>query len=267
MAFQVRHRWMIGRINDALALNDEVFVETELKPYLVDMNKFFSDHGPTVLVFYYQPVHLPEDDRPSNQDDEEAKEEPPEHHKNRIVLANDASTPLRNRGVYFLRKRTGETLDPFVANDNGLGFGTLNRSLLMSFESLLSNVYKPLIENKPSWGYANPTETHAFLQDMDRFKQQMVQGVSGLSTGLELKKPSMEMIDKASMGSPPEGIASLSEMLEGWCIQVEGYLDESEDGTAYDLSLEDEQSSSKHNSTRGRAVFLISFAKSKLCKY
>ena len=225
-------------MNEALALNDEVFVEIELKRYLLDMNKFFSDHGPTVLAFYYQPLH-------PNQADDLPAQQAKAHLPNRIVLSDGVSTPLRNRGVYFLRRNPGVALDPFVANDGSLGFGSLNRHLLAGFESLLSGVYQPLIESKSDWGAASLTESHAFLQDVDRFRQQMSQGVSGLSTGLELKKPSMEMLDKASLAADPDLVHSLSEMLQGWCGQVAMYLDEAEDGTSYDLSVEEEQTSSK----------------------
>ncbi len=56
MAFQARHRFVIQKINDLLAINDEGFVEEMLqKESNFDaLYKFLKATGPDVLFFYYQ---------------------------------------------------------------------------------------------------------------------------------------------------------------------------------------------------------------------
>ena len=220
MALQARHRWVIGKIYESLGLKDELYVEKVLKQdaTLATVNAFFGESGPERLLFYYQA-------RPQGWTGEEAGDV--------LFLTDGVSIPLTGSSVYFFRVSSPgvarNALDLSVAGDLEISYGTINSSVLGSYESMLTKAFKPLIEGKEQWNKASTKESREFVSGLNKFVASVQDSVKNLTAGLELKKPSaqhMELGQQASVSL--EVVNAFIPLLSQWCEQVESYIDEDE---------------------------------------
>lgn len=262
MAFQARHRWVIGKINEGLGLRDEAFVEKSLRDEetLASINAFFASDGPDTLFFFYQfrSQKLVRDDgeqqhrisitgalmnglgpaRESKTHDHgtpnKAFETVERQDRPVLFLTDGTSHALTGQCVYFLRVRVAnrpkQDLSPSEAGDNEISFGTLNAALLDSYESVLAHTLKPLIEAKSNWQQSSAKEAREFCTNLTKFTDTVQENLKSLSSGLELAKPQPVLLESGmnSVRVPPEVATHFVDLLGSWCEKVESFLDDEE---------------------------------------
>jgi dynein heavy chain len=227
MAFQARHRWMIQRLDQGFGINDELMIESFLRDesVLEHMNSFFSADGPSRIMFYYQPrITL-------NERDEEVEEGPP------ILFATTGEeVKLKGRAIYFVRKRiegVKVALDLTRTNDGKISYGTIDDSPLKSFQSLLSRLYKPLLDAQDDWGKASGDHRAEFRFGMDGFINNLADTLKSLNSGLELRKPDvgLDLNDSRNftrVSTEAVYVNQFIDLLDEWCRQTGTYLDDSD---------------------------------------
>lgn len=120
---------------------------------------FFKEDGPAKIVFYYQ---VPEEEKNGDL-------VPIGTDKKVMVLSGDESLRLQNKCVYFMKntKKQVSTKDADLAQE--LLFGVIDNNFLGSFESVLKEVYMPLLTAQNDWGKSTDEQTKEFLASVHKF--------------------------------------------------------------------------------------------------
>jgi len=139
---------------------------------------------------------------------------------------------LKTGACYFVRLRKDRPAIAEQANCPNLVFGQLSDSPLSSLETLLSEVYKPLLDcDTKQWGKANSTQSAEFLGEVDKFATDLQDAVKHLQGGIELRKPEADFIamyDSNDNSSDADMLAHFDGLLDEWCREIEKLLAEKE---------------------------------------
>ncbi|TYZ58790.1 hypothetical protein PybrP1_001566 [[Pythium] brassicae (nom. inval.)] len=268
MAFQARHRWIIQRLQATLGFPDEAQVEELLKTNR-NMDKlalFFRADGPRKVFFYYQQRLGVDDDADQSAGATDRRRE--------LFITDGLEEPLRGRALYFVKvprdagsaaataaadavasglgvagatgpetfdsgssATAASTLDPAVANDHLLGYGVLDPSVLLSVETMLSQLFVPLLTSREEseWGKAERESRNEFMHGLQSFVADIQENLKAMTTGLDLRKP-----DKRFDAGDPRSLSRLSgddsavyhfvDLVQDWCKQTEAYLEDHDQG-------------------------------------
>jgi len=230
MALSVRHRWCASKILESFA--PEITDENVQSFIRQDENnrKFrdlFKPNGLTRLFVYYQPITSGDNGNVSFGN----KKEP-----STLFLSEGESEALSRKCCYFVRNVSpNEQLSEDKEPDQGdLLFGELSGHPLSSIESLLSNVYKPMIEACGDWGKVDDEQKNDFLGEMDHFIYNLVEALKSLAGGLELTPIDPKWSDELNKLPQPlpavvpknDAMKSYFEgLLEKWCSEISNYKD------------------------------------------
>ena len=237
MAFQARHRWIMQRLQSGLGFQDENEVERLMKTNKImdQLTDFFKADGPKKIFFYYQSrfVFNPDEINPDdNCDDPRMEDSTPE-----LFITDGEAEALLNRAVYFIKSKAGLELDPAIANDTLLSFGILDQSALLSMETVLAELYKPLLDVRPQegWGHADRSSSADFLGGLQTFITDIQENLKSMSAGLELRKPdrkydSNDVRNFVRLAGNDAAVSHFLDLLQDWCQQVNAFLDDSDQG-------------------------------------
>lgn len=261
MAFQARHRWIIHCLQSSLGFNDEIEVEKLMttNQIMEQLDTFFQSNGADTIFFYYQSrVESPEDSLSSSSEDQEGNHQDlgtedfvevrslksaisshrpfsgTDDAEKQLFITSGETDPLLARAVYFIKNDPESVIDPASAEDNALSFGVLDPNALLSMETMLSQVFKPILENQTEeeWGQAERSATFEFLDGMDGFIDELQESLKSMTTGLELRKPDRKyeylLHDDARhvYAMTDEAVMHLTSVLSDWCSQVDVYVEE-----------------------------------------
>ena len=156
---------------------------------------------------------------------------------------------LEAKCCYFLRTAPlGQTIDTAKEGEADLLFGEVSGHALNSFETLLSHAFRPLFEaaDMTCWGKADEENKFNFLGGLDHLTHSLNEALKSVAAGLELRQPDLKKtqeLDTAVMAlvasrnsgryqtyhhSSPhqqELLQYFDGLLEGWCNQIEAYLE------------------------------------------
>ncbi|RHY51106.1 hypothetical protein DYB38_003376 [Aphanomyces astaci] len=175
-----------------------------------------------------------------------------------LFITDGCDEPLLARAVYFLKKvkparapivrmRQPQqtdmaedqtalvTINPAVANDGLLEFGVLDKSVLVTMETLFSQLSLPLLNARDEceWGQADVESKNEFLHGMKSFLTDIQGSLKTMSAGLELRKPDKryDASDSRNLNryaGDEAAVAHFVELVQDWCRQTEAYLDDSD---------------------------------------
>jgi len=84
---------------------------------------------------------------------------------------------LKGKGVYFLRCTVpaGKPITASGTNDNEVLFGEINEHTVYSLNTIVNNVYKPLVDklDNNDWGACEAEQKKEFMQTFDRFAKEV----------------------------------------------------------------------------------------------
>lgn len=150
---------------------------------------------------------------------------------------------------YFLRTvPLGHLIDTTKEGEADLLFGEVSGHALNSFQTLLSHAFRPLFEaaDMTCWGKAIERNKFYFFEVLDHLTHSLNEALKSVAAGLELRQPDLKKtqeLDTAVMAlvanrnsgryqtyhhSSPhqqELLQYFDGLLEGWCNQIEAYLE------------------------------------------
>lgn len=156
---------------------------------------------------------------------------------------------IKNRAVYFLRNvydNKGMVSDKEIkkdtATDADVLFGEVTQCPLESLNTGLLEVFKPMICKSSSvdWCSCDPEQSTEFRGGLERFTQELSEGIRSLSSGIELEMPAplgTDILRKSPADiarDHPDLVAPHEALLEKWCKQIEDYLAATMDGQQSD---------------------------------
>ncbi|KAG9402276.1 hypothetical protein AC1031_006904 [Aphanomyces cochlioides] len=236
------------------------------------LTAFFHPTGPSHIFFYYQPRHTHAiDERLHLADimseaseyraprsraisamgrDERSNDTPvPE-----LFITDGQAEPLVARAVYFVKKSkphrapivrtpsqpdvndeptTSLMINPAIAHDGLLEFGVMDKSVLVSLETIFSQIYLPFLHMRDEWGQADLESKNEFLHGTRSFLSDVQGSLKTMSAGLDLRKPdkkydASDSRNLSRYASDEVAVAHFVDLVQDWCRQTEAYLDDSD---------------------------------------
>ncbi|CAK4084345.1 unnamed protein product [Aphanomyces euteiches] len=240
---------------------------------IMDMlTAFFHPTGPSHIFFYYQPRHSHETDERLHLADiiSEASEYRAPRSRaisamgrdersndtpvSELFITDGQSEPLVARAVYFVKKSkphrapivrtpsqpdvndeptTSLMINPAIAHDGLLEFGVMDKSVLVSLETIFSQMYLPFLHARDEWGQADLESKNEFLHGTRSFLSDVQGSLKTMSAGLELRKPdkkydASDSRNLSRYASDEAAVAHFVDLVQDWCRQTEAYLDDSD---------------------------------------
>eukprot|EP01138_Halocafeteria_seosinensis_P007479 gb/GECG01007645.1/.p1 GENE.gb/GECG01007645.1/~~gb/GECG01007645.1/.p1 ORF type:complete len:3314 (+),score=514.53 gb/GECG01007645.1/:1-9942(+) len=215
-----RYQWIKTRIAATFDLDQETVDDFFDQPEPVSyFETLCQGTGPSrVFVFYQSPD--------ANSDESTVTERPPQ-----LYVSDGNTDRIKGRALYFLRNTDGE-IDTQKESDESLLTGELNPDVLALFEAQLSDVFKPLVEQKENWGKADEKSKKEFTQDMKRFTEDMEEALRNIGSGVELEHPNPQFdLDKMQkdpvkyVQQNPSALRHFETLIESWCDEIEKHVD------------------------------------------
>lgn len=273
MAFQARHRWIIQRLQTSLGFQDEAQVEELLKTNrnMEKLALFFRVDGPRKIFFYYQ-LRQSDDDIAATEHNSNVATLATERRRE-LFITDGLEDSLRGRALYFVKipkssandgggdnamesalgfagvmSMSPETLesspslgfnhlDPALANDHLLGYGVLDPSVLLSVETVLSQLFVPLLTSREEseWGKADNESRNEFMHGLKSFVVDIQENLKAMNTGLDLRKPDKRFDPNDSrsisrLSSDDSAVFHFVDLVQDWCKQTEAYLEDNDQG-------------------------------------
>ncbi len=131
---------------------------------------------------------------------------------------------------YFIRNvPNGVALDPLKSGDSDLLFGELGSSPLGTIESILSQSYRPMLDQYDNWGKVDDEQKNDFISEIGSFITNINEALSSFASGLELRSPDPKIIRAVEIKAhrtalPTEAVEHFETLLNEWCNQIERYL-------------------------------------------
>lgn len=138
---------------------------------------------------------------------------------------------MSSRCCYFLRNvAPGVALDTSKSGESDLLYGELGGSALGTIEAILSQTYRPILDNYDQWGRVDETQKSDFINEVKSFIGNISESLNVLSTGLELKSPDpryIKTIDPKTqrITYPTEAYESFEVLLGEWCDEIEAFME------------------------------------------
>jgi dynein heavy chain len=235
MALQERHRWMAANVAACFGIVDKTLtVEEALGEWnnIKKVNDFLDGKSKHKHLFvYYQNPDIVDD----NGELVDSKSAP----KLWITTGEHEDMRLKNRAAYFLRNVPDQkAIRVDVSSDGDLLFGEMGKSPLKSLNSGLAGVFKPMICRMGStvidWAACETEQAGEFKVALDKFTQELANGIKSLSCGIDLAVP--EPLENPSatyaelVRQKPDIVRQYEEILEQWCQEIEKYLEDASEG-------------------------------------
>jgi dynein heavy chain len=162
---------------------------------------------------------------------------PPEGGTDPVFFLSDGeSVKLSSKCCFFMRNTAaGEPVNPDVGNDGTLIFGELCGTALRSVETMLANVFQPLLKEQSfkGWGQTDDTQKQEFHGKMDKFVVDLQEALRSQLGGIELAKPDPNY-DYDIKSFPQKVVADknmlthFEDLLESWCVSIEQVINQTD---------------------------------------
>lgn len=223
MSLSERHRWCMTKIRDTFSpeLSNETinsFMRNESN--LQTFNSFFKCEGPGRIFILFQPELVEGESWSENKGIKQ------------LTLSDGYSGMMTHKCCYFLRNvATGSVIDVSKSGDTDILFGEIGASALGTIEAILSQSYKPMLENYDNWGKVDDEQRREFMNEMGSFINNINEALSSFENGLELKNPDPKFMKAAEVKAnrptvPLEVVENFEALLNDWCTEIENYLEQ-----------------------------------------
>lgn len=111
-------------------------------------------------------------------------------HKPQFYVTDGEKEKLRGKGVYFMRcTPAGKGVNPTGQNDNEVLFGEISEHTVITLNTMVNNVYKPLIDKlEPAdWGVVEVDHQREFLHTFDKFAKEVQEALRSLQSNIVLE--------------------------------------------------------------------------------
>lgn len=223
MSLSERHRWCVSKMLEAFGpeLTSEVaqgFIRQDVN--LQAFNTFFKGDGSGRMFIFYQP-EISEGE--SWTEDAGPKQ---------LTLSDGNTGVMMHKCCYFIRNvPNGIALDITKSGDSDLLFGELGSSALGTIESILSQSYRPMLDQYESWGKVDDEQKNDFISEIGSFITNINEALSSFASGLELSAPDPKIVRAVEVKThrtalPVEAVDHFESKLNEWCNQIEKYLNQ-----------------------------------------
>ena len=220
MSLTEKHRWCIKKILETFTpeLDGETiqaFMRQEST--MTKFASFFRGEGSGRLFCFYQPM-----------EDGEFKTEV--EGPKQLSISDGNSGLMMYKSCYFVRNTPpGEALDLSKSGETDLLFGELGDSALGTIEAILSQSYRPMIDEYDSWGKVDDEHKADFVSEIGAFITNINEAVVSFANGLELQGPDAKIMKTIEQRGNRIGLSSeitdhFEKLLTDWCNQIEKYL-------------------------------------------
>lgn len=168
-----RHWWIAGKIQESFKLGSydnptllEDFMCEETT--LAKVNRFLRAGGPCRLFFYCEKTDITE-------------------LTTREIYCTGNLASLKDVDLekvtilYFLRNRTEKDVDP-SRMEREIYCGELKSNTIETLNSLLADIYIPLIRAQKNWGHCNDEGQNSLMHSMDKFVTALNETAASMST-------------------------------------------------------------------------------------
>lgn len=160
-----------------------------------------------------------------------------------ITTGEHEDMRIKSRAVYFLRNVPDQkAVKVEVGCDHELLFGEMSGNPLQSLNTGMQDVFGKLIQGASSvdWASCDREQTHEFRIGFEKFTKALYEGIKSLTSGIELASPeprdNIKDIQAADIATNhPEIAEEYEKLLDGWCQQIEKYLEDASDGQAKEV--------------------------------
>ncbi|RHY37518.1 hypothetical protein DYB25_000117 [Aphanomyces astaci] len=165
----------------------------------------------------------------------------------RLSASAGNTLPIRSKCCYFLRiVADGKAVDMLKGSDSTLLFGELAPNVLRNLESTLSQLFTPLFKARDDWGKADADLKVEFMNESEKFANDLKEALHSMDSGLELRRPDREFENAGTRGAAlsesPNVIAHYEDVLKDWCDVISTYLETNTtgDGKSNDDEIDDD---------------------------
>ncbi|XP_076808265.1 dynein axonemal heavy chain 5-like [Clavelina lepadiformis] len=236
-----RHKWIIGKVAEAMRVEEPTVEEQLIGDEKFDLlDTFFATNGTKKLMFYFQEASLKE----ASHSRADMASLHPNQLKEKLFLTTGEGEPLTGICYFFVRTITKSISTSNIANEVNFGFiDAREGGLLKGIEELLGRVMVPALKAQTDWGQLtanggnNQQQIDDFIESIEKFVGTLSVARSNMSDRFELdefdvgynldniKRPQ----DFAQVaGTNLDLIEKLEAVLSGWCKQIDQVLAESE---------------------------------------
>jgi dynein heavy chain len=224
MAMTQRAKWMASTIADVFNVQEievmDVFKKAEFKPLFED---FFAGVGSSRLLVYYQTQY---------KITETGEVKDYGGHKE-FFVSDGEKIKLKGKGVYFIRTTPqGRPMNTAASNDEGILFGEVSEHSVTSFNVIINQIYKPLVEKltKAEWGQCNDEQQKEFLGVFDGFSGELKEALKSLQSNINLRPFDPHWENEArnihsGKGPSQEMINDFENIFNEWSSQIQTALD------------------------------------------
>jgi dynein heavy chain len=176
----LRHKYIIARVKDFLTAGDQtsndkltLSAETDLAPNTDSfrvLDAFLQGTGPAAILVSFQ----------ANADGEEE-----------VLRVREAADRMpTKRCVFCTRPPTGKPISNKDQNQvmADVSMGVIDGDALKSFESMINDVYAPLLERVPRWGKNTAGERRTFLNTLASYTSSVQELREATDEGIELTR-------------------------------------------------------------------------------
>ncbi len=171
-----RHWWIATKIQESFHIGGFHDNPTLLEDFLVEettlnlINKFLAAGGPNKLFFY--------SDRPQTTAIHPSGLQSTRqlHVVNSLATLKDVNIE-ETTCLYFLRHDVSREVDP-VHMEKDIFCGELRHSVLDNLNTLLSDIYLPLLKAQKDWGQCSDDNVHTCLHSLEKYASALAETVS-----------------------------------------------------------------------------------------
>ena len=221
-----RHKWMISSVADTLHV-DELQVEQAFRiPDAYDrIASTFEVGGPRRLI-----VSLMKNNTNGGETDSKAGDDGSEPAT--IVVSDGATVSMAGSKICYFVKTSDVQINSDVSTDQCLIFGELSKNMLMSVETSLGRLYKPVFEAKTAWGQAEESQTQEFSGVMNNFLSELNDTMRAITKGVDLRKPDIKKYNLDERPLTNGTLAYAVQILASWCNTIDQILEQDTSSSA-----------------------------------
>ena len=217
-----RHEWMLYKLQQCYSIESSI-VEKCIRDNKKKIDQFLCDNKSCPkLYFYYQPRQFKVSELYM------------------CTSINSDTDKLLNKICWFIRD-TQKSVNIKIASDSSILCGECQPELLHDFESVLHEIYKPLLLNNndsaTTWGKINQSagriqqEKSVFLHTVDKFDNEIKKKLTQLRGDVELRmsQPPYDTIEQkpaaySKASKDNDIIVHYVDVVTSWCDDISKYM-------------------------------------------
>jgi dynein heavy chain len=140
---------------------------------------------------------------------------------------------LHDKGVYFLRTTDEKGVTLNVGSDNQVLFGQISEHSVYSLNTIINQVFKPMVEQLDDWGKCEEDQKKEFTSYFEKFANELKEALKSLSQNINLEEYPAQYEQEAknihsSKAPSNDMINDFEKLFNKWSDQIAQALDSTE---------------------------------------